>query len=139
MTNALNTLERVKKFEIDEQRQLLVAEQEREEALKLSLKTLNEDYEHEKVFAKENPVDFDFGLYTDVYLKKKEDLEAKIKQVEQKIEEIRDVISAIFKEQKTYEIIDENHKRLQQQKQAAQEQKMLDEIGTNTYIKKHQD
>ena len=40
MANALNTLERVKKFEIDEQRQLLVAEQEREEALKLSLKTL---------------------------------------------------------------------------------------------------
>lgn len=139
MANALNTLERVKKFEIDEQRQLLVAEQEREEALKLSLKTLNEDYEREKVFAKENPIDFDFGLYTDVYLKKKEDLEEKIKQVEQKIEEIRDVISAIFKEQKTYEIIDENHKRLQQQKQSAQEQKMLDEIGTNTYIKKHQD
>ncbi|MCQ2740765.1 MAG: flagellar FliJ family protein [Alphaproteobacteria bacterium] len=139
MANALNTLERVKTFEIDEQRQLLVAEQEQEEALKLSLKTLNEDYEREKVFAKENPVDFDFGLYTDVYLKKKEDLEAKIKQVEQKIEAIRDVISAIFKEQKTYEIIDENHKRLQQQKQAAQEQKMLDEIGTNTYIKKHQD
>ena len=48
-------------------------------------------------------------------------------------------MSGIFKEQKTFEIIDENHARLAQKKQEAQDQKMLDEIGTNSYIKKHQE
>ena len=43
----------------------------------------------------------------------------------------------MFKEQKTYEIIDEHRSKAELKELAEKEQKMLDEIGTNSYIKHH--
>ena len=57
--------------------------------------------------------------------------------VRQKIEQIRDVISDMFKEQKTYEIVDKNRAAAQQKDEEQKMQKTLDEIGTNAYIKHH--
>ena len=50
--------------------------------------------------------------------------------------EIRDVIAEMFKEQKTFEIVDERRHQREQKELDAREQKMLDEIGTNACIKK---
>ena len=127
------------KFELDEKRRLLVAELEREEALKKKLQNLETDYEKEKAFVEANPGICDFGLYTEQYLKKKRNLEQQISNTQAKIEQIRDVMADIFKEQKTYSIVDDNRRRRRQKEIDAQEQKMLDEIGTNVYIKKHQE
>lgn len=138
MRDSLATLERIKKFELDEKRRLLVAELEREEALKKKLQNLETDYEKEKAFVEANPGICDFGLYTEQYLKKKRNLEQQISNTQAKIEQIRDVMADIFKEQKTYSIVDDNRRRRRQKEIDAQEQKMLDEIGTNTYIKKHE-
>ena len=44
----------------------------------------------------------------------------------------------IFKEQKTFEIVERSRKEKEQKELDDQSKKMLDEIGTNTYIKKHQ-
>ena len=44
----------------------------------------------------------------------------------------------MFKEQKTFEIVTQNRKNKKNKELAEQEQKLLDEVGTNTYIKKHQ-
>ena len=139
MRDSLATLERIKKFELDEKRRLLVAELEREEALKKKLQNLEADYEKEKAFVEANPGICDFGLYTEQYLKKKRNLEQQISNTQAKIEQIRDVMADIFKEQKTYSIVDDNRRRRRQKEIDAQEQKMLDEIGTNVYIKKHQE
>ncbi len=139
MRDSLATLERIKKFELDEKRRLLVAELEREEALKKKLQNLETDYEKEKAFVEANPGICDFGLYTEQYLKKKRNLEQQISNTQAKIEQIRDVMADIFKEQKTYSIVDDNRRRRRQKEIDAQEQKMLDEIGTNVYIKKHQE
>ncbi len=139
MRNSLATLERIKKFELDEQRRLLVAEQEKEDALNTKLQKLIAKYEQEKEFAAQNPGLCDFGLYTDVYLKHRRSLEEEISAVEAKIEQIRDVMSDIFKEQKTYSIVDANRRAIQQKEIDQKEQKMLDEVGTNTYIKNHQE
>ena len=139
MRDSLATLERIKKFELDEKRRLLVAELEREEALKKKLQNLETDYEKEKAFVEDNPGICDFGLYTEQYLKKKRNLEQQISNTQAKIEQIRDVMADIFKEQKTYSIVDDNRRRRRQKEIDAQEQKMLDEIGTNVYIKKHQE
>lgn len=139
MRDSLKTLGRIKKFELDEQQRLLVAEQEREDALNKELANLIETYEKEKAFVAENPGICDFGLYTDQYLKKRRAMEQQLVIVRQKIDEIRDVMADIFKEQKTYEIVDDNRRKRRQKEIDAMEQKMLDEIGTDAYIKRHQE
>lgn len=138
MKDPLKTLERVKKFEIDEQRRVLTQKLQAEENLQKALKNLIENYENEKEFMSQNPTLCDFGAYTDQYLKKKRAMEADIARVQKEIDEIRDIMSAMFKEQKTFEIITKNRHKRKMKELADQEQKLLDEVGTNTYIKNYQ-
>ncbi|MBE6467511.1 MAG: hypothetical protein E7004_02850 [Alphaproteobacteria bacterium] len=138
MKDALKTLERVKKFEIDEQRRVLMQKLAREEELQKTLKNLIEEYEREKEFVSQNPTLCDFGAYTDQYVKKRRALEKSIAEVQDEIENIRDIMAGMFKEQKTFEIVTQNRKNKKNKELAEQEQKLLDEVGTNTYIKKHQ-
>ena len=138
MKDSLKTLERVKKFEIDEQRRILMQKLAREESLQNSLKNLIEEYENEKEFVSQNPTLCDFGAYTDKYLKKRRALEKQIADIQNEIEQIRDIMAEMFKEQKTFEIVTKNRKKRQEKEFAEQEQKLLDEVGTNAYIKKHQ-
>lgn len=138
MNKSLKTLTRIKKFDIDEQRKLLVEQQEAEERTIEDLRLLNEKYENEKKFATENPgLCGDFGLYTKRYLKLRATLEIKLNNIRRRIEEIRDIIAAMFKEQKTFEIIDAGRTKREEKELEEKEQKLLDEIGTNTYIKQH--
>jgi flagellar export protein FliJ len=138
MKDSLKVLERVKKFEIDEQRRVLMQKLEHEENLQKSRKNLIEEYESEKEFVSQNPTLCDFGAYTDQYLKKRRALEKQISDVQAEIEQIRDIMAAMFKEQKTFEIITRNRKKRKDKEAAEQEQKLLDEVGTNAYIKNHQ-
>ena len=138
MKDSLKTLERVKKFEIDEQRRILMQKLAREESLQNSLKNLIEEYENEKEFISQNPTLCDFGTYTDQYLKKRRALEKQIADIQNEIEQIRDIMAEMFKEQKTFDIVTANRKKRHAKELAEQEQKLLDEVGTNTYIKKHQ-
>ena len=137
MRNSLQTLERIKKFEIDEQRRLLMVELEKEDSLQHQISELIAKYEEEKEFVMQNPIICDFGAYTKQYLENRKMLERQLKDVQVKIEQIRDIMADMFKEQKTYKIVDENRRRRKQKEFENQEQKMLDEIGTNAYIKKH--
>ncbi len=138
MKNSLKTLGRIQKFQIDEQRKRLVEQQKIEDHLNRTIKELDDSFEKEKAFAKQNANIGDFGLYVKTYLKKKEELLNRLHAVEQKIAEIRDIIADLFKEQKTYEIVDERRRKAAQKELEDKEQKMLDEIGTNAYIKKHE-
>ena len=138
MKDSLKTLERVKKFEIDEHRRILMQKLEREESLQNSLKNLIEEYETEKEFISQNPTLCDFGAYTDQYLKKRRTLEKQIADVQNEIEHLRDIMAEMFKEQKTFEIVSKNRKKRKNKELLEQEQKLLDEVGTNAYIKNHQ-
>jgi len=137
MKSALKTLGRIKKFELDNQRRLLVVELEKLDALQTNLGLLTEQYNKEKDFIATNPTLCDFGAYTKQYLKKKSTLEKQIAETEQKIENIRDVMADMFKEQKTFDIVEKMRQEKKQKDFDSQEQKMLDEIGTNAYIKNH--
>ena len=138
MRNALKTLERIKKFELDEQQRLLSAALDQEATLQSNLEQLIACYNQEKEFVMQNPGICDFGAYTDQYFKKRRDLEQKLRDIRAKIEQIRDIMADIFKEQKTYNLVDEHRRNAKQKEFDAAEQKTLDEIGTNAYIKKHQ-
>ena len=56
---------------------------------------------------------------------------------EKKIEHERDVMADMFKEQKTYEIVDDQRTKRAAKEEEQKMQKVLDEIGTNSFLKNH--
>lgn len=138
MKSSLQTLTRIQKFQIDEQRKILTEYQNKEEQLIENLRRLLKEYEQEKDFARKEGYVGDFGAYTKRYLEFRHWLENELEQVRAKIAEVRDVIADMFKEQKTYEIVDDNRKKRELKEEDLKNQKMLDEIGTNTYIKRNE-
>ena len=137
MAKSLKVLQRIKKMELDELRRVLSDKVARQDEGKQKLLELNQQYEKEKEFAAQNPLLCDFGKYTENYLKKKRALEQFIASLEKEIEMLRNEMADIFKEEKTYNIIDEAREAQKQKEFNANEQKLLDEVGTNAYIKKH--
>lgn len=137
MKDSLQTLSRIQKFNIDEQRKRLNEQLNVEERIETALKNLNKQFELEKAFAREHGNIGDFGAYVKHYLEQKANLEQALEMVRAKIEEIKDIIADMYKEQKTYEIVDKNRKKREEKEQEHKMQQTLDEIGTNTYIKKH--
>lgn len=137
MAKSLKTLGRIQKFRIDEQRKLLAEKMTEEDNVLSDINNLIAKYQAEKEFAAGNPNIGDFGAYTKRYLKIKQFLEEKLAQIRQEIEKIRDEISDMFKEQKTFEIVERNRKDQERHEFEQKEQKLLDEIGTNAYIKNH--
>ncbi len=135
MKSSLQTLTRIQKFNIDEQRKIMVEYQNVEDKLSSALQDLNDEFVREKEFARQNSGIGDFGAYVKRYMKNREELEFALQDIRKRIEEVRDIIADMFKEQKTYEIVDENRQRQMDKEENNKEQKMLDEIGTNTYIK----
>ena len=113
--------------------------QEQQDKIKLALDNLNLQFEQEKEFQRQNLMVGDFGAYTKRYLEKREELENQIEDLEKQIAAVRDKISDMFKEQKTYEIIDENRKQRAIHEEDLKIQKQLDEIGTNADIKHHEE
>ena len=135
MKNSLKTLERIQKFKIDEQRKVMVELQSQEEKILGDMRRLIKEYEQEKEFASQNGYIGDFGAYTKRYLQYREAFEQALSEVRAQIAEVRDIISDMFKEQKTYEIVDRQRKEALAKEEDLKNQKMLDEIGTNAYIK----
>ena len=137
MKSALKTLTRIQKFQIDEQRKILSELQEKQDILQAQLEQLNRDFEQEKEFARNNAGVGDFGAYVKRYMQQRENLEMQIAVLEKKIEHERDVMADMFKEQKTYEIVDDQRTKRAAKEEEQKIQKVLDEIGTNSFLKNH--
>lgn len=137
MKSALKTLTRIQKFQIDEQRKILSELQEKQDILQAQLEQLNRDFEQEKEFACNNAGVGDFGAYVKRYMQQRENLEMQIAVLEKKIEHERDVMADMFKEQKTYEIVDDQRTKRAAKEEEQKMQKVLDEIGTNSFLKNH--
>lgn len=137
MKSALKTLTRIQKFQIDEQRKILSELQEKQDILQAQLEQLNRDFEQEKEFARNNAGVGDFGAYVKRYMQQRENLEMQIAVLEKKIEHECDVMADMFKEQKTYEIVDDQRTKRAAKEEEQKMQKVLDEIGTNSFLKNH--
>lgn len=137
MKSALKTLTRIQKFQIDEQRKILSELQEKQDILQAQLEQLNRDFEQEKEFARNNAGVGDFGAYVKRYMQQRENLEMQIAVLEKIIEHERDVMADMFKEQKTYEIVDDQRTKRAAKEEEQKMQKVLDEIGTNSFLKNH--
>lgn len=134
MKKYLSTLSRIQKFNIDEKRKILAELLLQKENLLKKIQNLAAEFEREKAFSAQNESP-SFGAYLKRYLKTKEALEQSLRELEVEIEKVKDQISVMYKEQKTYDIVDENRKKAKQKEDDDKEQKTLDEIGTNKYIK----
>ena len=134
MKSALKTLTRIQKFQIDEQRKILSELQEKQDILQAQLEQLNRDFEQEKEFARNNAGVGDFGAYVKRYMQQRENLEMQVAVLEKKIEHERDVMADMFKEQKTYEIVDDQRTKRAAKEEEQKMQKVLDEIGTNSFL-----
>ena len=137
MKSALKTLTRIQKFQIDEQRKILSELQEKQDILQAQLEQLNRDFEQEKEFARNNAGVGDFGAYVKRYMQQRENLEMQVAVLEKKIEHERDVMADMIKEQKTYEIVDDQRTKRAAKEEEQKMQKVLDEIGTNSFLKNH--
>ena len=137
MKSALKTLTRIQKFQIDEQRKILSELQEKQDILQAQLEQLNRDFEQEKEFARNNAGVGDFGAYVKRYMQQRENLEMQVAVLEKKIEHERDVMADMFKEQKTYEIVDDQRTKRAAKEEEQKMQKVIDEIGTNSFLKNH--
>lgn len=135
MKNSLQVLNRIQKFNIDEQRKVLADLVNRQDILQAQLEQLNRAFEEEKEFARHNSGMGDFGAYIKRYMQQREQLESQIAALDVKIEHERDVMADMFKEQKTYEIVDRRRTERREKEEELKTQKTLDEIGTNAYIK----
>ena len=62
MKSSLKTLTRIQKFNIDEQRKLMVEQQNKEEQILNDIAALNRRFEEEKAFAREHAGIGDFGM-----------------------------------------------------------------------------
>lgn len=138
MKNSLQVLNRIQKFNIDEQRKILTDLLNRQDILTAQLAQLNQSFEEEKEFARNNSGVGDFGSYVKRYMQQRENLESQLSVLEAQIAQVRDVIADMFKEQKTFEIVDKRRTERKEKKEEENMQKTLDEIGTNTYIKNKQ-
>ena len=136
MVDPLKTLNRIQKFHIDEQRKILNELLKQQDVLQEQLNQLKEAFEREKEFARTNSGVGDFGAYVKRYMQQRENLEMQLSVLQAKIEHERDIMADMFKEQKTFEIVDERRAQRRQKEADDKEQKMLDEIGTNSFLKK---
>ena len=137
MKSALKTLTRIQKFQIDEQRMIVSELQEKQDILQAQLEQLNRDFGQVKEFARNNAGVGDFGAYVKRYMQQRENLEMQIAVLEKKIEHERDVMADMFKEQKTYEIVDDQRTKRAAKEEEQKMQKVLDEIGTNSFLENH--
>ncbi|MFI3241118.1 MAG: flagellar FliJ family protein [Alphaproteobacteria bacterium] len=137
MTKALKTLVRVKKNAIDELRKTLGNFFDVEAQLVDALKILEQTFLKEKEIAKNIGPSYDFGLYTKFYIEKRSELNNALLEIKKQIDILQERITEEFKEQKTFEIVDENRLKATLKEEELKTQKMLDEIATNSYIRRN--
>lgn len=136
MKTALKTLSRIKKFAIDELRKTLGEFFDVEAQIIKALEFLEQAFLQEKEVAKLLGSNYDFGTYIKFYIQKREELHKALVEIQNQITILQDRITDEYKEQKTFDIVEEERLKQILKEEEAKTQKMLDEIATNSYIRR---
>lgn len=126
----LETLIKMHKFYVDEQRRVLGVKQAEADAIMMAIATLQANLEMEKERAaqtEEPEVLFSIGVYIKEQLKKNERLQLDLSAKEAEVAVERDKLSAMFEELKRYEIAQENWEEEQRMAEQKAENKVYDE------------
>ena len=137
MKSGLQTLIKLQKTQVDEQRTHLAKLDQQLQAVDIKIALLEAEKQAQESLLHENP---DMGLtyagYLAQYLKKRAVYARERHIMVKAIEMARDKLAELFEEQKRYEIAEEQRLLKERQKEAAEERKILDEVGSVGFIRK---
>lgn len=134
----LKTLIRLSKFSVDEKRRALTALQAREDEILEFIRQAEAQlvYEQRAALADPGGVGFAFPAFYKAWTHRREQMEGLLTQVRRQIETARDELAEAFREQKTYEVTQQQREKREQEELDRKEQAFLDEIGLNIHRRK---
>ena len=134
MAKGLKGIIRLHKWQVDEKRRQITDMEVMRDGLKAKLEKLIADLQSEKEeLAKSNVVNINYANYASAVMKRRENIEASITEVNVSIENMKDELSEAFKELKKYEIVEQRALEREKFEQKKREQEQLDEISINMY------
>lgn len=134
MAKGLKGIIRLHKWQVDEKRRQISELEIMRGELMDKLNKLFNDLENEKqAFSKSTVVSINFASYASSVMKRRENLEASITEIDVSIENMKDELSEAFKELKKYEIVEQRALERKKQEEKRREQERLDEISLNMY------
>ncbi len=134
MASELTTLIRLAKLQLDEKRKVLaaiIAEEDRVKAQKAALLQRLED--EKKQTAKDFEAELSRGNFIKATFKKRDQLDAQLRQLAGLIEAAQNEVRKAFEEVKRYEIAEEARERAEAKEQQKRDTKNLDEVGSDRY------
>ncbi len=126
----LETLIKMHKLNVDEQRRVLAARQAEADAIMMAIAALQANLELEKERAtqsSEPEITFSIGLYIKEQLKKNDRLQRELSEKEHQVNVERNKLSLMFEELKRFEIAESNWQEEQRIAEQKAENKVYDE------------
>ncbi len=134
MANGLSGIVRLHKWQVDEKRRQIAELEVMRSDLEKKLNKLDSDLKDEqKNVANSNVVDINYAGYAAAVMKRRENIEASITEVNVSIENMKDDLADAFKELKKYEIVEQRAVERELHEQKKREQDRLDEISLNMF------
>lgn len=134
MTKNLKGIVRLHKWQVDEKRRQITELEEMRSELEGKLKKLITDLATEQTkLSNSNVVDINYANYATHVMKRQENIEASIVEVDVSIENMKDELAESFKELKKYEIVEQRALEREKHEQKRREQDRLDEVSLNMY------
>lgn len=135
--NGLDTLIKMQKVYVDEQRLFLAELHARRQAFEDAIKALKELAEEQRRLLREKPeMGLTYGAFLVRHVKRVEALEKERALLDREIVCALDKLAALFEEQKRYEIAKEQREEERARQEAARETAVLDEIGSVAFARK---
>lgn len=138
MAKRLSTIVRLHKWQLDEKRRQIKDLEVMRSDLLTKLENLNAELlSEQRNVANSNIVDINYANYANSVIKRRENLEASILEVNLSIENMKDDIAESFKELKKFEIVEQRSLEREKLEEKRQEQNRLDEVSINMYRRKN--
>ena len=133
----LNSLIRLRRWQLDEKRRVLMDLHQLAMRLAAEKKKVEEEMAHEQEGASgamaHSPT---FGAYVASAIARRRGLETSIGEVEERIEVAAEEVRASFQELKKYEVAQENREKKTRKKELDEENRLMDEIATEGHRRK---
>ena len=137
MAKNLHAIIKLQKWEVDEKRRALGEMMRYEEAILTELKRLEEELKKEQKIASESPIAaLTYGAYAKKHISNREEAEKALEEIQKRIKDMQDIIAEEFQKLKTYEIVQQNRDKREEEERNRKEQITLDEIGMTLHRRK---
>jgi flagellar export protein FliJ len=138
MDKDLHSLIRLRKWAVDEKQRELGELLGREQMVENAIAQLEAQMQTERDIVRDNPTmaGFTFGTYSQFHKMQREHLQAALSALREKIDEMRDALADLYKEQKVAEISQDNRTQAAKAERERKTQNMLDEIAADRHQRK---